>query len=111
MREFAVEFGVSALQEVYFRVEQLWIEFRVVVPVNTSHVRIKYRRPPLGELAVEYDDSALHHQLFNPLGVGEEVLMDSFLGVQVDSTMDVSSLVFVIKSAINHNKVRFFARI
>ena len=82
-----------------------------MVPVYSSQIGVQYRRSPLGELAVEYDHCAVLHELYDSLGVAEEILFNSVLCAQIDRSSNVSSLILVIKSAIYHNKVMLIRRI
>ena len=76
-----------------------------MIPVYSSQIGVQYRRPPLGKLAVEYDDRAVHHELLDSLGVAEEVILDCVLRAEIYGSGDMPTLVFVVKSAINYYKI------
>jgi len=70
--------------------------------IDFSQSSIHLRSSMLTEFTVKDYGSFASHQILNALFITKEKLFHGFRSVEIDCTLDVSSIVFIIESAINY---------
>ena len=102
-----VELLVAIVEEVHLGVMQMRVAFFVLFSVNTTE-ESAHSGTSLGrKFAVENDNSPLARVfglVFEVTIIGDKFVQDLSVGVQINSTLDMSSFVFVRITAVHDNK-------
>jgi len=97
---------VSLFENIHFR-EKDFCAILTLRHINSS-VKITHTSPkswssPLTKLAVEHNNGVGLHKMAKFIKIMEQLFLTSLLVIDIDGTLNVTSLEFIVKSSVNDN--------